>query len=97
MSCNDADIVYGKNISERQKHVTLLAACFFGAEMGMKKDIICPSCKKKIGTYDGRSTVNPIILNCRNCWVQVLYDIKTDKRTIKSLPQRTTASGVTFR
>ena len=77
--------------------MAIAVACFFGAEMEGRKEITCPSCKKTLGHYDGRSMVSPVIIYCRNCKVQVLYDIGTGKKTIKSLPQRTTASGMTFR
>ena len=47
MSCNDADIVYGKNISERLKHVAMLAACFFWCGNGNEKRHYLPVLQEK--------------------------------------------------
>lgn len=57
--------------------------------------VYCPKCNRYVGTYDGKSSIN-LITRCRNCRIQVVYDIKTGETKTKPLPQRTTSSGVTF-
>lgn len=57
--------------------------------------VYCPRCGRKVGTYDGKSSIN-FIGKCKNCRKQVVYDIETRKTIIKPLPKRQTSSGVTF-
>ena len=59
------------------------------------KAIICPQCKNKVGTYDGRSRTNHIC-RCRVCEKRVVCNVGTEEIEIKSLPQRTCSSGITF-
>ena len=59
------------------------------------KTIYCPSCGRKVGTYDGRSTINHIT-RCRKCNKRVVYHIDTGETEIKPLPKRTCSSGMTF-
>lgn len=59
------------------------------------KTIFCPSCKRKVGTYDGRSTSN-YITRCNKCRKCVIYHVDTKEIEIKPLPQRNCSSGLTF-
>lgn len=59
------------------------------------KVIICPSCLRKVGTYDGRSTIN-FAARCPRCNKRVIYNIKTGMTELKPLAERTTGSGMTF-
>lgn len=59
------------------------------------KEIFCPSCGGKVGTYDGRSTSN-YITGCRKCRKRVIYHIDTGKTEIKEIPKRNCSSGMTF-
>jgi hypothetical protein len=59
------------------------------------KAIYCPICKSKVGTYDGRSSIN-VITRCRKCKKQVIYFVDTEETKVKSLPKRATSSGITF-
>lgn len=57
--------------------------------------IICPQCLRKVGTYDGRSKINPVA-KCKNCKKLVIYDIETGKFELKPIPERTQGSGMRF-
>ena len=57
--------------------------------------VYCPRCGRKVGTYDGKSSIN-FVTKCVKCQKQVVYDIKTKETRIKPLPKRQTSSGVTF-
>lgn len=59
------------------------------------KEIICPQYLKRVGTYDGRSTINPSV-RCKNCNKLVIYYIKSDECELKPIPKRTQGSGVRF-
>lgn len=59
------------------------------------RTILCPQCFRKVGTHDGRSTINPIV-KCKNCNKLVVYDIETGKREVKPIPERTQGSGMRF-
>lgn len=63
--------------------------------MAEQKIIYCPKCGRKVGTYDGKSSIN-LITRCKKCQVQVIYDITTGETKTKSLPKRQTSSGMTF-
>lgn len=63
--------------------------------MSEPKTIYCPSCGRKVATYDGRSTIN-CISRCRNCNKRVVYYVDTGETEIKPLPERTCSSGMTF-
>ena len=66
-----------------------------GVIMSESKTIYCPKCGRKVGTYDGKSSMN-LITKCKHCRKQVIYYIKTGETKIKPLPQRVTSSGMTF-
>lgn len=60
-----------------------------------EKAIICPQCNCFVGTYDGRSTINPQI-KCKHCKKLVVYDIETGKAENKPIPPRICGSGLRF-
>ena len=60
--------------------------------MGEPKSILCPQCGRKVGTYDGRATVNITAL-CEKCRKTVVYMPATDETIIRPLPERTSSSG----
>lgn len=57
--------------------------------------IFCPQCNSRVGTYDGRSTMN-CIARCEKCRKRVVYHIDTKKIELKPLPPRTCGSGLAF-
>lgn len=59
------------------------------------KAIYCPQCLQKVGTYDGRSTINAVS-KCKNCKKLVVYNIKTGKCELKPIPKREQESGMRF-
>ena len=59
------------------------------------KIVYCPKCKRKVATWDGKTTIN-IIVKCRKCNKLVVYDIDNKLTRIKDVPVRTTSSGKTF-
>ena len=61
----------------------------------LKKEIYCPECERLVGTYDGKSRINPQI-KCKRCNKLVVYDIETGKRELKLIPERTQGSGMRF-
>lgn len=61
----------------------------------MAKTIYCPTCNRKVATYDGRSTTE-IDVACRKCEKLVVYDPMCNVTKVKALPERTTASGCRF-
>lgn len=60
-----------------------------------KKIIYCPRCNRKVGTWDGRSTIN-IVSKCNKCKKQVVYHVNTGETEIKPIPPRNCSSGMTF-
>lgn len=63
--------------------------------MSEPKTIYCPSCGRKVGTYDGRSTTNHI-MRCKNCNKRIVYHVDTGETEIKPLTARNCSSGMTF-
>lgn len=63
--------------------------------MSEQKTIYCPKCRRKVATWDGRSTIN-ISVKCKKCNKLIVYDIENEKTIIKEIPQRTTSSGMRF-
>lgn len=59
------------------------------------KEIYCPQCNRKIGIYDGRSTIDHI-MTCRKCKKKVIYHVQSGEVESKSMPQRNCSSGMTF-
>lgn len=70
---------------------------FRGKEVTMKdqKTIYCPSCKRKVATWDGKSTIN-IQVKCNKCKKLVVYKIDSEQTIIKDLPERSQSSGMRF-
>lgn len=63
--------------------------------MGVPKIIYCPKCFRKLGEYDGRTTINVAVI-CRNCRREIIYDVSSGATLSKRLEPRKTSSGVTF-
>ena len=61
----------------------------------MEKTIYCPRCGRKVGTYDGRATMNKVC-RCRKCNMRVIYHPDTNRSEITPLPKRETSSGAVF-
>lgn len=59
------------------------------------KIVYCPKCKRKVATWDGKTTIN-IIVKCQKCNKLVVYDIDNKLTRIKDVPIRATSSGKTF-
>ncbi len=59
------------------------------------KETYCPQCNLKVGTYDGRSTINHIC-RCRNCNKRIVYHVDSGKVEVKEIPKRVCSSGMTF-
>ena len=57
--------------------------------------IYCPSCGRKVATYDGKSTIDKIV-DCRKCHRRIIYRVDTGETEMKSIPVRATSSGKTF-
>ena len=59
------------------------------------KTIYCPKCRRKVATWDGRSTIN-ILVKCKKCNKLVVYDVESEEVKIKAIPPRATSSGMRF-
>lgn len=60
-----------------------------------EKTIYCPKCGRKVGTYDGRSTIDKIC-RCKKCNKRIVYHVDTGETEIKNIPKRNCSSGMTF-
>ena len=58
-----------------------------------EKKIYCPKCGRKVGTHDGRSTINN---RCKKCNIRIVYHVDTGETEIKNIPKRNCSSGMTF-
>lgn len=63
--------------------------------MAEAKTVYCPICGRRVGEYDGKSSMN-LITRCRKCRKQIVYYIKTGETKVKPIPPRATSSGITF-
>ena len=63
--------------------------------MAEPKTIYCPNCGRKVGIWDGRSTINHMS-KCKKCKKLVIYRVDTGNTEIKNIPQRTTSGGIRF-
>lgn len=63
--------------------------------MGKSKKIYCPSCGRKVMTYDGRIHNNLSVL-CVRCDKLVTYFFETEEIKLSDKPQRCTSSGVRY-
>lgn len=59
------------------------------------KTIYCPRCNRKVATWDGKSSINPIG-KCKKCNWLIIYDLNREELRIKDVPDRATSSGLTF-
>lgn len=57
------------------------------------KTIYCPKCGRKVGTYDGKSTIHKL-LKCKKCNELVVYNVETGKTKLKKIPERNCSSGM---
>lgn len=63
--------------------------------MADAKSILCPLCRRKVGTHDGKSTMIKTIL-CKKDNLLVVYDPLKDKATISRKVERASSSGKRF-
>lgn len=63
--------------------------------MAEAKTILCPLCRRKVGTHDGKSTMIKTIL-CKKDKLLVVYDPLKDKATISHKVERKMSSGKRF-
>ena len=82
-------------LQKASSEMAVLFSCRKEATMAEQKTIYCPRCKRKIGIWDGRSTMN-IALRCKKCRKRVIYHVDSGITEIKKLPQRNTSSGMSF-
>lgn len=61
--------------------------------MSEPKTIYCPKCNRKVGKWDGKSTVN-VICKCKNCNRRIVYHVGFDVVETKEIPPRSQSSGV---
>ena len=59
------------------------------------KTIYCPKCGRRVATWDGKTSINPIG-HCRKCNKRVVFKVETQETIIKDVPIRATSSGKTF-
>lgn len=64
--------------------------------MAKPRTIYCPMCHRRVAQWDGKSTINPVIGNCKNCNKRVVYNLISEEVTVKNKPIRATSSGLTF-
>lgn len=64
-------------------------------DVNKPKIVYCPKCKRKVATWDGRSTID-VIVNCRKCNKRVIYRVATGETEIKIIPARGSSSGITI-
>lgn len=64
--------------------------------MAKPRTIYCPMCHRRVAQWDGKSTINPVIGNCKNCNKRVVYDLISEELTVKNKPLRATSSGMRF-
>lgn len=63
--------------------------------MAEAKSILCPLCRRKVGTHDGESTIIKTVL-CKKDNLLVVYDPLNDKATISRKVERQFSSGKRF-
>ena len=59
------------------------------------KNIYCPGCSRKVGTWDGKSTIN-VVCKCKHCEKRVVYYVESAETKIKEMPPRASSSGMNF-
>ncbi len=63
--------------------------------MSNPEKIYCPQCGHKVGTWDGKSTID-VVCVCRNCNKQVIYRIATKQTEIKQRMPRPSSGCMNF-
>lgn len=63
--------------------------------MNKPKTVYCPTCKRKTGHWDGKSTID-VVCVCKKCNKQVIYRVATGKTEIKNRMPRPSSSGMNF-
>ena len=63
--------------------------------MSSARTIYCPNCHRKVGSYDGKSTMNKYI-ECRKCKKMICFYPENNAVEVKDIPKRVTSSGMTF-
>ena len=63
--------------------------------MPKQKNVYCSKCKRHVGVWDGKSTID-VICKCRNCNKRVIYHVANGVTEIKDMPPRTSSSGMNF-
>ena len=70
-------------------------SCRKEVAMAEPKTIYCPRCGRKVGIWDGKSTMD-LYFRCKKCKKQVVYHSCNGVLEMKKLPQRNTSSGMSF-
>lgn len=60
-----------------------------------KKNIYCPKCGRKVGTWDGKYSGN-LIMKCQKCNKRIVYHCDTGEIEIKQIPMNIASSGRNF-
>lgn len=63
--------------------------------MSESKTIYCKECKRKVATWDGKSTTT-IIVNCKKCAKSVVFNPRTQKTEMNNYIERNCSSGMRF-
>lgn len=63
--------------------------------MRKPKIIYCKKCGRRVGTWDGKSTIN-VICKCKNCNKRIVYHVENGVTEIKDVPPRQSSSGLNF-
>lgn len=59
------------------------------------KIIYCGKCNRKVGTWDGKSTIN-VICVCKKCNKKVVYHVDNGTTEVKDRNPRPNSSSVNF-
>ena len=90
---------FSSNTPFIEKHLRNVGAFFVGRNevviVEKSKTIYCPKCGRRVATWDGKTSINPIG-HCRKCNKRVVFVVETQETIIKDLPIRATSSGKTF-
>ena len=58
-----------------------------------EKSIYCPKCGRKVGSHDGKSSMN-VKVKCTKCNRLVVYHVESGETTQEKMQIRTTGSGL---
>lgn len=69
----------------------------FGEKMKdyIPRTVFCPSRRKVVGKYDGRSQVNYEV-KCKKCGNLIVYNPNEKRTKIRKAPERNQGSGMRF-